>query len=32
LLDELLALAGQGCATLAGLQSQALALPLPSRS
>jgi ribonuclease PH len=32
LLDRLLALAGQGCATLADLQSQALAVPLTSRS
>jgi len=32
LLDRLLALAGDGCATLADLQAQALARPLPSRS
>ena len=32
LLDRLLALAGDGCATLADLQSQALAVPLTSRS
>jgi ribonuclease PH len=32
LLDRLLALAGQGCTTLADLQSQALAVPLTSRS